>query len=376
MKTIGKWFLLLSKRLYKKVSFLVLLALIPACVTVFTLTAKEESGFMRVVLSQRGSTDTQVVDRLLQENGAIVFSYAATPEEAELLVRAGKVDEAWIFPGDAFTEIREAYDGTRTPVVQIITREDGEMMYLSREKIPTALYEYCAKSYYLEYIRTNIPQLHTLDDEALLSYFDGVQVSEDFFTYRDPVPQNSTSPAKSYLTAPIRGLLAIFVLLGSMAATMFYMQDTVAGTFCLVKTQYRGLIALGSVMTATVHISAVALVSLLISSLAGNLLTELAILLLYALCCSAFCLLLKALLANIRSYCAVLPLLTVMMLGICPVFIDFRQISVLQHIFPPTYYINSIYDTKNLWYMAIYSAACLLLAWLLQKIKVAIQYRK
>jgi len=378
VKNIGKWFLLLSKRLYKKASFVMLLILIPLCVAAFSLTAKQDSGFVRVVLAQEnaGTTNHPVIEKLLQERGAIVFSCAATPEEAEDAVRAGTVDEAWIFPDDIFGETQAFYDGTQDCLVQVITREDDMVLRLSREKIPASVYEYCAKVYYLEYIRTHIPQLAEKSDGALLAYFDQIEISEDFFAYRNPAEQAGVSQNTTYLTSPIRGLLAILVLLGGMAATMFYMQDSSAGTFSLVKERRRGLVALGSVMTAVVHISLVALLSLCISSLAGGLWIEIAMLFLYALCCSAFCLLLKELLPGIRSYCAVLPLLTVVMLGICPVFMDFRKMSVLQHIFPPTYYINGIYNAKYLWYMAVYSVVCLGLTWLLQKIKTFVLYRK
>lgn len=380
MRTIGKWFLLLSKRLYKKVSFVILLALIPACVAAFGLVAKQESGFVRVVLAQRpgsGTVNNPVIGELLQEkSGAVLFSYAASPEEAEDAVHRGDADDAWIFPADTAARIGEFYEDDRNYVVQVITREDGIGQRLAREKISASVFEYCAKEYYLEYIRAHVSQLDTVSDEKLLAYFEQTQISEDFFVYRNSADQASAPRTETYLTSPIRGLLAIFVLLGGMAATMYYMQDTAAGTFSLVKERFRGLVALGCVITAVLHISVVALLALCLSSLAGSLLTEIAMLLLYALSCSAFCLLLHALLPGLRSYSVMLPLLTVVMIGVCPVFFDFRSMPLVQRIFPPTYYINGIYDKRNLLYMVLYSVACLLIAWLIQRVKRAWVYRK
>jgi ABC-2 type transport system permease protein len=327
-------------------------------VAAFGLVAKENSGFLHIALAQEpgtGATDTRVIDKLLQEDGAILFTYATTPTEAENLVRAGTVDEAWIFPGDIAGETQVFYEDDRNYVVQVITRENAVGMHLAREKIPAALFEYCAKTYYLEYIRAHIPQLAASGDGDLLVYFDQVSMGEELFVYGNPADLTGRGQTETYLTSPIRGLLAVLMLLGGMAATMFYMQDTAAGTFALVKERRRGLVALGCVMTAVIHIALMVLLSLCLSSLAGNLLLEMGMLLLYALCCSAFCLLLKEVVSGLRSYCAVLPLLAVVMVGVCPVFFDFGKAYVLRQIFPPTYYINAMVSNRDLLLMGVYA---------------------
>lgn len=375
MASFGKWFLLLSKRLYKKLSFVVLLVLIPVCVVTFRFVAKQDSGFVHVILAQHpGGNETQIIENLLKENGAILFSKADSAEAAEEAVRTGQADEAWIFPAHILADTQDFHHGAKEYVVQVITREDRMALRLSREKISAALYGTCARIYYLEYLRANFAQLDGLSDEELLVYFEQQQISEDLFVYGNPADQMQT--AENYLTSPVRGLLAILILLCGMAATMYYMQDTEAGTFSFVKQQLRGAVALGSVMTAVVNVSAIVLLSLYLSLLAGNLAMEMAMLLAYALSCSAFCLLLKALFPNIHSYCAMLPLMTVVMIGVCPVFFDFRSLSVLQRIFPPTYYINGIYDSRNLLYMVGYSVVCLLLCWFLQTVRAAVRCRR
>lgn len=375
MASLGKWFLLLSKRLYKKLSFVVLLVLIPVCIVTFRFVAKQDSGFVHVILSQHpGGNETQIIESLLNEKGAILFSKADSVEAAEEAVRTGQADEAWIFPAHILADTQDFHHGAKEYVVQVITREDRMALRLSREKISAVLYGTCARIYYLDYLRANFAQLNGLSDRDLLVYFEQQQISEDLFVYGNPADQMQT--AENYLTSPLRGLLAILMLLCGMAATMYYMQDTAAGTFSFVKQRLRGAVALGSVMTAVVNVSAIVLLSLHLSSLAGNLVTEIAMLLAYALSCSAFCLLLKALFPNIHSYCAMLPLITVIMLGICPVFFDFRKLSVIQRIFPPTYYINGVYDSRNLLYMVGYSGVCLFLCWILQKLKSFAGYRK
>ena len=117
-------------------------------------------------------------------------------------------------------------------------------------------------------------------------------------------------------------------MLCGMAATMYYMQDEAAGTFAHVKQRWKGVTAFGCVLTAVLNLSVVLTVSLWLSSLAGNLFREAAIVLLYAVCCTSFGLLLRRICASLRAYAALIPLLTVVGIGVCPVFFDFKKFNI------------------------------------------------
>ena len=372
MGRMCKWFLMLSKRLYKKPSFLVLMLLIPLCVAIFTGAAQQDSGFVHIILAQEQADDkiaTQVTDSLLSETGAVHFTRASTPEAAVDAVQAGQADEAWIFPEDTEGVTQSFVAGKQKYIVQVVTREQTVSAQLSREKISAAMYEYCAKAYYLDFIRSGFSQLDGLSDSQLIAYFEAVKVSEDLFVYGDPASVTGSTQPVNYLTSPIRGLLAVLMLLCGMAATLFYMQDETAGTFAWVRQNRKGVTALCCVVTATVNVSVVLLLSLCFSSLAGNILKEIAMLLLYSLCCGAFCLMLKAIFPGMRAYAAIVPLMTVVLLGVCPVFFDFRKWSVLQLIFPPTYYVNAAYDSRYMLYMLAYIPICLALTKLLARLR-------
>lgn len=365
-----KWFWMLSKRLYKKPSFLALVLLIPLCVALFAGAAQKESGFVHIALAREQADDpvaVSVINDLLAERGLIRFSQMSRQEALEA-VQTGQADEAWIFPANTEATLQDFAAGKEKYIVQTVTREETVSVKLAREKLTATLYAYCAKAYYIDYIRSEFAQLAHLEKETLDVYFEEVKVNEELFVYGDPVNTSGTQTV-NYLTSPIRGLLAVVMLLCGMAAMLFYSQDEAAGTFAWVRQNKKGLTALCCVVTATVNISVILLLSLAFSGLAGDLLRELAALLLYSLCCGAFCLVLKQIFAGIRSYAAIVPLVAVVALALCPVFFDFREWYIWQHILPPTYYINASYDSKYLLYMLAYIPACLAAAFLLSRLR-------
>ena len=369
---LWKWFFMLSKRLYKKPSFLVLMLLIPACVTAFTVAAKQDSGFVHIVLAQEQADDkvaSQVVEDLLAEKGAVLFTLAESSEAAWEAVKTGQAEEAWIFPADTETVTRDFVTGRQRYVVQVVTREQTVTAQLAREKISGAMYEFLAKAYYLDFVRSNFSQLDGVSDSRLIASFEEVEVSEELFVYGTPAEAIDGSASVNYLTSPVRGLLAVVMLLCGMAATLYYMQDETAGTFAWVRQNRKGVTALCCVVTATVNVAVIVLLSLCCSGLGGNVLEEMGALVLYSLCCGAFCLLLKEIFPTIRAYAATVPLMTVMLVGLCPVFLDFRDFWFFQLLLPPTCYINAAYDSRYMLYMLAYIPVCLAVAWLLSTLR-------
>lgn len=370
MTRILKWFWMLNKRLYKKPSFLALMILIPLCVTIFVGAAQKNGGFVRIALAQAQSDDpvaAAVIHDLLAENGLIQFSQLS--QQAALdAVKTGQVDEAWIFPENTAAQTQDFISGKEKYIVKTITREETVSVKLAREKLSAAMYVFCAKAYYLDYVRSEFSQLDHLSDRELEVYFEEVSVNEDLFVYGNPTDVSGVPPT-NYLTSPIRGLLAVLVLLCSMAATLYYFQDTAAGTFAWVQQNRKGLVALCCIVTATANICVVSLLSLGFSSLTGDLVREIAALFLYSLCCGAFCMLLKQIFTTTRTFAAIVPLVAVVMLGLCPVFFDFREWYLVQHLLPPTYYINACFDSQYLLYMLAYIPICLGIAFLLSRLR-------
>lgn len=380
MKRWLRWLYLLSKRLYKRGAFLAVLALIPLAVLALQVAAQAKSGFVHVVLAQTDPADSissALVDRFMTESSLVLFTYAEDARTATDMVAKGEADAAWIF-SDGMEERLDRFVASRYEkggLVTVVEREQTVLSRLIREKLNFALQEHTSRVCYLRYTRDNIEALNALSDEQLLQYYDEVEFNEDLFLYRTPDGTVTAQTNNNYLLAPVRGLLGVLVVLCGLAAALFYLQDESRGTFALVPLRRRGVVAFACLIVAVLNVSAVTLVALSVGGVATFWVKELGILLLYAVCCGAFCLLVMRLCRSIRTLAAVLPMLIVAMIALCPVFFDLRNLGWIQLLFPPTYFVNAAYDGRYLLYMIGYTLVCLTLAWGVERLIACLHRR-
>lgn len=362
MKKYLLWLWLLTKRLYKKPTFLAILVLIPLLVLGYSAVNEQDSGAFVIALSGEAEPLTEQIFAHLQESSQLIrYEVCENAQQAELLVRTGKADGAWIFPEDLqgciddFIKDTEEYGS----FVRVIQREENVAMMLTRERLSGILYPHIARSYYIRFMRKNYEQLENLSDEELLQYYDGTEMAQDLFAYDDA--QMEKTQSVHYLLAPLRGLLAVVVILGSLAAGMYTVSDRKRGTFQWVPARYQMVPEFATQWLTAINLGAAAWIALALSGMAKDFGVELAALLIYSLCASAFGMLLRRVLCSVRVMGAAVPILVAGMLLCCPVFFDLGVLRPVQLLLPPTYYINSVYNPAYLGYMALYSLICLLL---------------
>ena len=155
-----KLMFLLSKRLFKKVSFVIILCLIPIIALSFKMLSDEESGIVRIALCNEGNDRdaSRVVDSLLNRSSVFLYTEVEDADEAEELIRDGVVDGAWIFPKDYGNRIDDYTKGlidnsNKTEnVVTVYQSEDSILLNLSRMELFGALYSDLSYSLYDNYI--------------------------------------------------------------------------------------------------------------------------------------------------------------------------------------------------------------------------------
>ena len=350
------WLWLLTKRLYKKPSFPILLLLIPALCLCYGTTAGQNSGVVTLALaSEAPDALTEDLFAGLSESNLMRFEICQTPEQAELLVRTGKADEAWLFPAD-FSQRLQAF--VESPgsggLIRVLQRENSILLGLSRETLSAALFNTTARQIYLDYMR-GLPGNEAVTDQALLACYDKAAQSASLFVFRD---SGTGEASENYLLTPLRGLLGTVIVLGALAAAMYHMRDLRRGTFCWVRHPWQFLPELGSQLICCVHLSAAAGICLGLCGLSPGFLRELATVLLYGLCAGVFAMLLRRVARSVGTLGILLPVLAVGMLVLCPVFFDLGALRPVQVLLPPTYFINAAANPIWLAYMALYTCIC------------------
>ncbi len=374
MRRILYWILMNIKRLYKKPTFIAVLALVPIAVLALSAAAEQQSGFIHIVLASHSEKDrvaNEVIDEFLSESSIVRFSRASTPEEALRAGSGGDADEAWIFSDNADKRLEE-YSSTSSSgeaFVTVVGREENVFLGLAREKLAGALYKRCAEAHYISFARNSAEgRLDMLSDEELMRYFDDVNITEELFVFGEHGGQNAQEKRDGgYITAPVRGLLGVLCTVCGLAAAMYYLDDEKRGAFSRVPENRRIPLALAAVFVAVINIAAASLVSMKISGAAVSVGFEIILALAYSLCVSCFCLLLMSLLGSNKLIGPMILPISVVMIAVCPVFFDFRAFLKIQLLFPPTYYVNSVYDARYVLFMLIYALICLCLCLIIDK---------
>ncbi len=371
MKII-KWMMLLTKRLYKKPSFAVICLLIPVMVLFYSLSVRDNGGIVSIALAAENAGDPlaqQITADLLSDSPLIRFYTCRTPEEAESMVIYGKADGAWIFASDlqaklcAFVRSPTA----KNAFVRILEREKNVTTLLVREKLTGTVFSYLSEEIYLQHIRENHPELQDVPDQTLLTYYQSVIIDGHLFDY---AYQTENPAGKNYLLSPVRGLLAVVTTLCGLAAAMYYTEDSICGTFSWVPVKKATATEFLCQVIAVGNVAFIGLLALLISGLSAPLSRELVLLPFFVLCVCVFAMVIRRIFRGLRLLGTVTPIITVAALCLCPVFLDFNSLWLLQALFPPTYYLRSIYNPAFIGGMALYIGLGILLCIILDKLPI------
>ncbi len=350
---------LYNKRLFKKYSFLLILCMVPLLVGGIRLLAKEESGIATIVLCLTDGEDelaARAVGELTEEEGVLRYLRCDKEEVARQMVAEGEADAAWIFTGDLSGSLKEAAAKKRVrPVVQVVERKDSVSLILSREILGAVLYPAFSYGVYEAYVREDLG-LRDISEEELRQAYERTLVEGSLFQLAYLDGGQAVEEDFSYVQAPLRGILAVWLVLCGLAACLYFMQDEEQGVFSRTPAARRLPAAFG---VCGVLLSDGAVVLLLACKLAGVFTLwqrEVISCALFACATLAFCNLLRLLCKTPERLGSLALILTAGMLVLCPVFLNLQGFRAVKYLLPPYYYLLSIHNVRYLYGMVIYTA--------------------
>lgn len=375
IRKLSVWYYLLSKRLMKKYSFFLLLCAVPVLVLAMKTVSRQESGMLTILLCQEDKEDklsSKIFSDLMEKKGVLRYVMVSSPEEAYEIVREGKADAAWIFR-QHLQERMDTYTVDRLseePLLSIVEREDNVPLQLSREKLYGALYPYISYSLYQNFIRNDLMKGTLITKEELERDYRSTDVGGSLFRFAFVNPEESTGEAEelNYLTAPLRGMLSLIVILCGIASTMYYLQDEEKGIISWLPAANRQPFIYGYQITAMLYAGTAVLLALYFSGIFMTWKKELLLMGGYILMSAGFCNLLRRLCRTLKGMGACIPFLMMGMFVLCPVFFAIRQFRLIQYLLPPFYYLNAAHNAGFFYGMIFYCIAAYAIDFLLCRV--------
>ena len=329
MRQILRWEFLLVKRFFRKKSFLFLCLLLPLLGLFLRLGSRGESGILRIGLvteekeGQLPEVNRRVADRLLTGDTVLRIERVTDERRAREQLRNGRLDAAWILPSDLEVRIEKRAGGKNIPLVTVLEREDSAVVLLSREVLYRALYPEISESVYRHFLTEKFslqPDSPTVRQEVDARY---AAVNLD-----------------GELISPLRGLGALWLLLMSFVALLYFLDDRRKGLFSFAPAAAERRFALRYLLA----VQAVASAGFLALLFAGGLLQSAGREALSLLCLNLLVLLFVSVIGALTRgrqevlLALLLPLLLLCLLG-APVFLDLG-IRALELVNPLYYYLK------------------------------------
>ncbi|MBE6954257.1 MAG: ABC transporter permease [Ruminococcaceae bacterium] len=359
IRQICTWYRILLKRLLKKPSFLVILALIPLLALAMTSISDEKGGFLHIAVAAEDPTDSYaqtVIDRICAESELVAYEICATPEEARAAVSNGSADTAWILEEDLAEKIETVAGGKMIKLAHVVVGEDTTFVRTARERLFGALYADISYELYLRYVdELTLPE-ELLTEEALRSNYEIFSKDRQIveFTYLDA--EVAAAKNTNYLTSPLRGLLAVLMLMCGLAGTMYFLTNEREKTFACLPPFKRVCVFFANNLAAVSLAAVFVTVALVFSDNYTSFGQETLLMALYVLMATGFCTFIGALCRHLNGLALCLPVVLVLAVALSPVFFNIKAFESLQALLPPYHYLYGVADLSRVPAMALYIA--------------------
>lgn len=355
-KRLLRWYGIIHKRLLKKLSFLLILCLIPLTALFLARVSGQESGILRVALAQQDddATATAVVEAL-QEKQNVISVTLCTEEAALRLVAEGEADSAWILQENLSEHIHAAASGESATLVRVVSREDNIFTRAAREKLYGALFLEIAQGVFADFVSKELPRADYTQSQLRQVLQSKLRKADLVtFVYADfsPAPRADSG----LLLSPLRGLLSVVMLLAGMAATMYFKQDEGNHVYDMLPIKYRTLVLFGMLLAALSLTAVFVTLALILSGAYTSFWQETACMLAFILAAAGFCSILGTLCPHNAVMGIALPLVLVLTMTFCPVFVNVKRLRFLQIFLPPYYYLYGIRDLRYVLEALVFAA--------------------
>ena len=366
MKRTCVFFGLFIKRLLKKPSFVLILLLMPLIVFAFRMILKQDSQTIDIALYtyDKSPEIRESIEELKNRKSTIGFYEAESEQEVREAVLTNRAECGFVFKKGYYNDLLA---GDVEDKVTLYKNTKTTLDDLSKEIIFSEIFRRIGRVKVVNFLRDkNFYEDNGLNDgqkeieEYLLAQYDSYINDGGAFkvVYAGNGEERETTIEEalndnSYLMRPVRGVLAMFMMMAALSGAVFRAIDEKQGVYKTLGYTERPWINILTVFIPALLSGIAALVCLYIGGIArgmenGNAVTgffkELGGVFVYILLLTGLANLLRSLIANEALLCSLLPMLTVVSLLGCNIFFNaatkVKGVEELRYLLPPDYYLE------------------------------------
>ena len=367
------WFLMCTKRLLYKASFIVLLCTIVAIIPLTnTVLSQGDGGVLKIVLCAESDDEItkKAMDTLLNKESIVSYSSCENRNNAIKLVREHKVDAAWIFAEDISGKIDEnTRKKTTEKLVRIVQREDTVPLKIAREMLYASLYKDISFATYKNFIYEDYLKEDIVSQSELKEKYENTKSGGDIIKLSYLNSETKPEKKSNLLTAPIRGILSVLVVLCTMAAALYFLKDQAENKYAWLSYKKRLAPAFATCFSASVFTALVAFISMQFTGITTTFLNELVAMALLSVSSAMFCLVLCSVFKSPGKLGAAIGGIVIVMMVLCPIFFNVWELKFIKLLLPTYYYLNSVFMPEYVLYTVIYCVVMFATAYVINHIK-------
>lgn len=332
--------ILTIKQTLKKPAIIGLLLVMPILAIVIKHVMPSGSDELRITalfyIDDDNDMAEQLYDRLESYDGLFVFEPADSPDDLIGSIEKGQAECGYIIDSDIYEKMaKKKSRGT----IQVVVNDSTTLMPVINETVYAIIFPDASRQEVNSYIKKE-----SAISESYGDVFDEDDINELYemyftngstfrFTY-DDAPDDYTFTKDSILLSPLRGILALLILIASFTGGLAFYKEAENPVFALKRVRFTLIV----VPTLLLNVSAI--LSLIIGGVFTSVGTELLALLVYDVVCIALCFLLTLIIKKGSLYAGILPVVILGCLVFTPIIID------LEGIVPILDKISFIWPTK------------------------------
>ncbi len=331
-----------NKRIIKNPVFLTAMLLTPLLVLLLSVTSSLDLDIVKIsVYTGPDSEAVSTVQKLIRSSDVMSFVITETPEEAKMLAASGQTNAAWVFADDYSKLIQGAFEKDKLPtLVTSYQPEDNPLMMLVMFRLYVLIYPQFMHENLLSFISA-VPGSEPVEKAQIEEIWQSNMSDESLFEMRYMDLESVEDDGDSTISAPLRGTLALMLSLIAFAAALFHMHDVNSGVYELVPLRYRNILSMGCIAVPVFDGAILMLLVLIVTGNTGNIGREALNLLLFSINTVLFANIPISLLKSEERYGALIPVLMLMMMVFCPVFLLIRNSNPVRFVLPPYIYLMS-----------------------------------